>query len=334
MPDTQNIPLFLSRLKTRQLVLMVRLDEERSVLRAAEAANMTQPAASKLLGDLEETFGVKFFDRHARGVEPTVYGEIMVRHARNALAQIARAHDEILDLKSGMTGQVAIGTVMNPGTNLVPMAVKSLKERFPKVRVMIEMDYSKPLVEKLLAGTLDLAIARILDRSTADQLTFEPIANEPHCVIARAGHPLSKRNPLVAERNLTLQDLVEQPWILPPAGSILRSRLDSIFVRNGFGLPKNFVETMSLPVITNLLRRTDMLVALPPCVVQAYCELGALTVLPIDIGMQMDAFGIITRRGDKLSPGAQALLSAIRQTIADTSPFGGAEAPDAAALEG
>ena len=310
MADENSISQILSRLKTRQLILLVQLDAERSVLRAAEAANMTQPAASKLLAELEDAFGVKLFERHARGVEPTRYGAIMVRHARAALSEISRAHDEILTLRSGLDGQAAIGTVTNPGTNLVPMALAAFKERSPLVRVTVELDFSKPLVERLLDGKLDMAVARILDRTSAAELNFEMLATEPHSVIARAGHPLAK------VQGLVLDDLVQQPWILPPAGSILRARLDFLFVRLGLNLPSNFIETMSLPVITGLLRRTDMVVALPADTVRAHCELGVLTVLPIDLGVQLDAFGIVTRRDHELSPGAKSLLVVLRETAA------------------
>jgi DNA-binding transcriptional LysR family regulator len=71
-----------SRLNARQLSLLVQLDEKRSVVHAAEAAYLTQPAASKFLTGLEDALGFALFTRHARGVEPTPYGEILVRHAR------------------------------------------------------------------------------------------------------------------------------------------------------------------------------------------------------------------------------------------------------------
>jgi DNA-binding transcriptional LysR family regulator len=81
-----------SRFKTRQLQLLVHLDEHRSVLHAADASHITQPAASKLLRELEETLGVELFVRHTRGVEPTWYGEILVRHAP-ALEELKHAFD-------------------------------------------------------------------------------------------------------------------------------------------------------------------------------------------------------------------------------------------------
>src|SRR5689334_7258337 len=99
-----------SRLSAKQLALLVQLDEKRSVLHAAEASHLTQPAASKALGQLEEALGVPLFDRHARGVVPTPYGEILVRHARSVLAELKQTHDELEAARFGLSGEVKIGT--------------------------------------------------------------------------------------------------------------------------------------------------------------------------------------------------------------------------------
>jgi DNA-binding transcriptional LysR family regulator len=312
-------PLPSARIKTRQLVLLTHLDRERSVLRAAEAVGMSQPAASKLLRELEEFLGIRLFERHARGVEPTPYGEILVRHAHSVLAEIRRAQEEIDALKQGRLHRVSIGTVMSPGTDLVPMAVSLLEQRHPQMIVSVEMDYSRPLVAKLLEGRLDIVIGRILDPGDAAQLQFEALAEEPHRLIARPKHPLAR------QRKLSVGDLVEHTWIMPPAESILRERLNAMFLQHGLGLPQKIVETSSLPMITNLLRRTDMLVALPEEVVHPYCSAGMLIALPIDLGVRMDSFGIITRRGHGLARGAAQTLAALRE--AAVTVYGARPAP-------
>jgi len=303
-------PMRRGRLKTRHIVLLVHLDEQRSVLRAARACHMTQPGASKLLSELEESLGVQLFRRLPRGVEPTSYGEVMMRHARSALAEMDRAQEEIAALRSGLTGEVAIGAVVNPGMNVVPAAVVSLKERHPRVRVSIEIDNSDVLVGRLLKAELDIVVARIPGFHEAGELSFEPLASETHRVIARPAHPLAAR------RRLQLGDLVEQPWILPPSGSLLRERLDSLFAHRGFGPPRNVVETASLPVITSLLQRADSVAALQAETVDPYFKAGLLTVLPIALGLEMEPFGIVTRRNHRISPSAEALLAALRDAAA------------------
>ena len=138
------------RLNIRHIALMAQLDEARSVVRAAEAAGMSQPAASTLLRGFEEALDVPLFERHARGIVPTPYGEILVRHARSILSEIDQVQEEIASLKSGLSGQASVGTVTTPGTNLVPLAVSLLKQKHPGLLVSIDVDHSRPLIERLL----------------------------------------------------------------------------------------------------------------------------------------------------------------------------------------
>lgn len=306
-----------TRLKTRHLLLLLHLYEQRSVLRAAEAANMTQPAASKLLAEMEDLLGVPLFERHARGVEPTWYGQVMIRRARSALSEIGRAQDEIAALRSGRTGQAAIGTVVNPGTNLVPQAVAALKRDFPDILIKIEMDYSRPLVAKLLDGQLDIVVGRIMGAEGSSELEFEPLADEPHSVIVRAGHPLAGR------QRVSYGDLVDHGWIMPPEGSVLRSRLDAVFLEHGLVPPQNIVETTSLPVTIHLLRHSDLLTALPAESVAPYLQTGQMLVLPIALDVRMEFFGIIRRRDQLLSPGAERVLEALRLTARRLYPLAG-----------
>ncbi len=279
-----------THLKTRHLVLLVELGRHGSIFHAAESAHLTQPAASKLLTELEYALGVQLFERLPRGIAPTWYGEIMIRRAGAALAEMDAAHQEVMELLSGLSGRVSIGAVMTPSTNLIPETVTLLKSRHARLHVAIQVDTSKILVQRLRAGELDLVIGRILDTESAAELNFEPLTDEPHSLIARSAHPLAKR------QDLQLEDIAREAWILPPGGSILRDRLTALFLSHGLDQPSETVETLALPVITSLLLGSDMVVALPEDLVQPYLDSGLLTVLPYDLGLRMDAYGIVTRK--------------------------------------
>ena len=304
----------VSRLKTRQLILLIHLDDRRSILRAAEAANMTQPAASKLLAELEDTLGVALFVRHARGVEPTWYGEVLLRRARNALMELRQAQDEIADLKSGLTGHASIGTVLTSATSLVPMAVAELKAGNPRLLVNIEMDFSEVLVRQLLGGKFDMVVARIYQPERLAELNFEAFGEEPHAMYARANHPL------VRKRGLRLAELVGQTWVLPPRGNVLRDRLAVLFLEQRLELPKQVVEASSLPLIISLLQMSEMVSALPSGVVRPYCESGVLKQMPIKLDLRLGEAGIVTRRDQELSPGALAMLAVLRAVAARLYP--------------
>lgn len=309
MPDPRSDRFVRSHLKTRHLVLLVELGRHGSIMHAAQAANLTQPAASKLLGELEHSLGVQLFERLPRGVAPTWYGQVLIRRAGAALAEMDAAHQEVMELLSGLRGRVDVGTVMTPSASLIPEAVNLLKSRQPRVLVSITVDTSKVLVQRLRAGELDLVVGRILDTEGAAELNFEPITDEPHSLIVRAGHPLAGR------KSLDLHELVGQGWILPPTGSILRDRLTSMFLSAGLEPPAETVETLALPVIAKLLTGSDMVVALPEELIQPYLQAGLLAVLPFDLGLRMDLYGIVTRRQHQLSPGAESMLAALREVV-------------------
>jgi DNA-binding transcriptional LysR family regulator len=295
-------------LNTRQLTLLVHLDEDPRLSRAASAAGLTQSAASKLLRQVEMALDVKLFERHARGVIPTRYGEILLRHARLALSELGLAHEGILALKTGVSGKAAVGTVTHPGTSLIPMAVARMKLRHAGIVINVDVDSSRQLVQRLLQGSLDIVLGQELDPQGADEVVYEPLAgDEPHAIIANAQHPLAGR------KDLQLADLIEQPWILPPAGSLLRDKVAARLVELGMPLPTNIVETTSLPLITALLQQSNMIAALPEEAVQSSCEAGHLTVLLGDLPLGVGAFGLITRRNHKLSQAAQLMLSTLRE---------------------
>jgi len=310
--DASNPNWFLkARLKTRQLLLLIALDDYRNIHRAADELHMTQPAASKQIKDLEEMLEVKLFERLPRGMEPTIYGETMIRHARMALTSLALAHDDIVTLKAGLSGQVEVGVIMAPAMALLPRAIARVKEDAPLLRIGVQLETSNVLLDKLQHGTLDFMIGRIFDTIDTTGLIYEELTEEPACAVVRPGHPL------LDNAQLQLKDIAALPWILPPHGSILRYRFDMMFRRAGLEPPANVVDTTAMLVITALLQQTDSLHVMPLEVAQYYASLNVMRILPIELPCKMDAFGIIRQRDHLLSPGADLLLRAVRSAAAE-----------------
>src|SRR5690348_1835138 len=111
------------RLKLRQLELLAQLVEHQSLAGAAGAMNVTQPAATKLLREMEATLDVTLFDRLPRGMRATAFGEIMTRHARTVLAALDRAREEIAGLAEGASGSVTVGSVRGATAALLAPAL-------------------------------------------------------------------------------------------------------------------------------------------------------------------------------------------------------------------
>ena len=296
-----------ARLKTRQLMLLAAMEEEGNVRRAADVLGMTQPAASRLLKELEDVLEVRLFDRTPHGMHATLYGEVMIRHARMVLSNLDQAHDEISALRAGLAGQVQIGAIAAAAATMVPLAIARVKALYPQLQIWLQVETSDVMLPLVAEGHLDIMIGRVLERQGQfkDAVRYEPIAEEPLCVVVRPGHPLEHAT------GLTMQDIVNAGWVLHPPGSVLRHRFDMVFSQIGLSSPQNVVNTNNILAISGILLQSDMLAVMPEEVARQYEEFGTLKRLAIELPCRMDAFGIITRQTQLLSPAATVVLQAL-----------------------
>ncbi|KVD00878.1 LysR family transcriptional regulator [Burkholderia ubonensis] len=295
-----------TRLKTRQLLLVVALADEGGIHRAAAALNMTQPAASKLLRELEETIGAVLFERLPRGMRPTLYGDALIRHARAALGSLDQAREELAALKAGRLGHVAVGAITSPGLRVVPPAVAAVKGTHAGIHVSVEIDTSNVLLERLAQDKLDVVLGRLSAEHDKLHLRYEPLTGEPVAAVVRPGHPLLARAPLA------LGDVQRAAWVVPPAGSVLRHRFELMFQRASLAPPANVVETAALLFITRVLEQSDMIAVLADEVARYYAAHGIVAMLPLEMDCRMDDFGLITRTDRLYSPAATVMVDALR----------------------
>lgn len=302
-----NTPWFIrARLKTRQLMLLTAICDEGNIHRAAQALNMSQPAASKLLKDLEDMLGVTLFERQPRGMRANWYGETMIRHARIALSSLREAGLEVDALRSGLSGHVNLGAITGPALSLIPQALMVVARENPKLRVELHVESSDLLMEQLAQGKIDIMIGRLFERQDTTGLRYERLGEEPVSAVVRPGHPL------LNVAGLDLAAVECRPWIVPPDGSVLRHRFDLMFREAGRAPPAQIIETSSLLFVTKMLQQTDFIAVVPTEVARYYATYGMVAILPMTLSCSMDAFGIITRTDWLLSPAATVLLRALK----------------------
>jgi DNA-binding transcriptional LysR family regulator len=297
-----------SRLKMRQVLLLVALEEQRNMHRAAASLRMTQPAATRLLGGLERTLGVRLFERGPRGLTPNAHGESLIRHARAMLATLDHAREEMNALTDGASGRIAIGALLVAAPVLVPLALARFKQRRPGHTVLVQEGSATALLPALRRGELDLVVGRVSSEVPAEGLDFEAFYSEPMQVVARTGHPLARR------RSLTLGELAAQMWIVPAPDAPYRRRLDAAFRQAGVAPPRRLVESVSIAVNKMLVQKSDMLGVMPRNVAREYAALGLLRVLPVKLPPPSGPVGVITAIGRPLPPAAAELIQALRET--------------------
>ena len=295
-----------TRLKFKQLQLLVAIAEHRSILHAARQLNISQPTATKLVKDLELDFGVQLFDRTNRGVLPTLFGEALVRHGKLILAQISHAAQELDDLNDGAGGRVLVGTLLAASAALLPEAIQRIHEQRPNVTVAVREGTNDVLMPALRSGDLDMVVGRLPEYRHRHEVLQEPLYDEEICIVGRRDHPVT------GKRNVKFEHLSKIGWILPPQDTTLRRQIDKEFLDRNLDPPVAAVESVSFLTNRYLLTKTDLLGVFPFHVVEEEVASGSLAIIPSKLNLSSGPVGVSYRRQAGLSPAALAFLDTLR----------------------
>ena len=296
-----------SNLKLRHLQLLVSLDQFRHLGRAAEFLSQTQPAVSKSLAEIERMFGLDLFVRSTRGTEPTPYGATVVRFARSVLADFARTRGEIAAVASGAAGRVSVGAMVVATPCLLARAVALLKQRSALTLVSVEEGDQTRLLPRLRVGELDLFVGRLEPGYAAPDLETEALYDEPMCVVARPDHPLARKS------RPTWAELIDLPWVVPPAWASSRVKLDQMFYKHGLNPPVDLIESASFLVTLTFLRERGAIAFVARSVADFLAREGLASALALPVPIELPAVGLITLRGRQRTPACLQLMACLRE---------------------
>ena len=139
--------------------------------------------------------GLKLFERTARGVIPTAYGQCLIGHARAVLSELALARDELQGLASGGSGSIRVGVLATAALELLPRALAAFKAKLPGVLVLIREGIVETVLPELWQGNLDLIVGR-LPQDGAQGLGQKTLMEEGVSVVTGRHHPLVRRKRL------------------------------------------------------------------------------------------------------------------------------------------
>ncbi len=291
-----------ANLKPKHLQLLVALDDLRQLGRVATAMHVSQPAVSLALAELEKGLDLRLFERTPRGIVPNSYGECLIRYARVVLGTLAEARDELHALQSGASGRIAVGALPAVTPGLIPQAILLLKRNSPQTRVVVQEGPMDTLLPELRRGSLDMVVGRLVPSATAGDLEDETLDPGAMVLLVARQHPLSKK------RRIRWADLSAFPWVLPPVGSLQREPLETALQQNGCALPADYIETLSVHVVTGYLRSSNAIGSLSRVAASHYIRTGVLAPLPLalpdpqrPIGMMWNRHKPASLRGDAVA---------------------------------
>lgn len=299
------------RLRLRHLELLVALADAGTMRAAASRLHLSQPALSKMLGEVEAGFGARLFERSPQGLSPNALGQAVIYRARVMLGELARGKDEVDALRTGAEGVLRIGTLSV--TAAVPRAVVQLRGRVPGARVQIQEGRVRDMIQRLLDGELDCVFGAItpelLTSGLLPLLNPEVLLEDELCVLCAAEHALARA------RRLRWAELHALPWVAPPRDTLVRQALMTAFLNEGLDPPEPAIEVLSSVTVSSVLRLDRALLAAVRFE-HARDELvrggiRRLTVAPV---MPLPSLGLYTRRATEgPAPLVQAFADAIRK---------------------
>ena len=283
-------------LKLRHLQLLAALHEAGQLGLAAENLGMAQPAASRLLAEIEAIVGHAVHERIGRGLALTEVGASLARRAARVLIELDDAEREISGIAAGARGHLRIGSVTGPAMDRVLPALRHARLALPDVTAEVYVAPSDLLCEQLLNGRLEFVVGRLPADQSPDLFTIRMMETEPVSLLVRRGHHLAG----LAE--ITPEDLLQFDWVMPGQDAILGRAVKSRLAELGLPMPPQRLSTSSFLLTLAMMQQSNAIAPIARAVADTFATGpdAPYVTLPIDLGIEVEPFGLITRAGSAL----------------------------------
>lgn len=270
------------RIGMRDLHVFVTVVQCGSMAKAAQQLNVTQPAVSKAVGDLEHALGVRLLDRRPQGVEVTIYGRALLKRSNAVFDELKQGVKDIEFLADPTAGEVRFACQDSLAAAVLSPIMKRFLHRYP--RVALRMESIGPVGPGLRLPSLhdrliDFTIFRLstpfVDQQSNDQLNVEILFNDQ--LVLAAG----SRSRWAHRRQVDLAELIPEPWILSAPNSWNYMELAEACRARGVGMPKPTLETSSTAVRVSLLASDHYVCTFPSSSMHLYADMFSLARLPV-----------------------------------------------------
>lgn len=300
--------LFSQRIRLRHLHTFVAVAQQGTLGRAAETLNLSQPALSKTLNELEQLTGTRLFERGRLGAQLTLVGEQFLTHAVKVLDALNTA-GQSLNRKEGLNSDIVrIGALPTAALGVLPSVIGQYHQQQKDITLQVATMNNTMLLAGLKSGEIDIGIGRMSDPELMSGLNYELLFLESLKLVVRPGHPL-------LQETVTLSRVMEWPVVVSPKGTLPRQNAETLLQSQGCKILSGCIETLSASLSRQLTVDYDYVWFVPSGAVKDDLRRGLLAALPIPTQGAGEPIGILTRVDATLTAGTQLLLSAIRKSV-------------------
>jgi DNA-binding transcriptional LysR family regulator len=297
------------RLKLRDLHVYFAVVECGSMAKAAAQLGVSQPTVSEIIADLEHTFGVRLLDRVARGVEPTIYGNALLKRGIAAFDELKQSTWDIAFLADPTFGELRIGCAESIAAAVLPKILERFNQQYPSVVVHVD-DVPSTALSVLRDRKHDLIVARTV-RPLGDEEDFnvETLFDDQMVVATHISSRWAKR------RKIGLAELIDEPWFLSGPDTWAYARLAEACQALGLRMPKGRFVTVSVHLRNHMLGSGRFITAIPKSIADWY----GMKVLPVDLPVRPWPVVMVTLKNRTLSPIVELFLACARDVARSTA---------------
>jgi DNA-binding transcriptional LysR family regulator len=294
------------RLKLRDLHVLFAVVHWGSMAKAARHLAMSQPAVSKMIADLEAVLRVRLLDRSSQGVEPTLYARALLKRGDVVFDELWQGIRDVEFLADPTVGEVRIVSPELLAAGLLPAVIARLSERYPRVVVSVQASASMLEFRQLRERKVDLVLGRMPGSFSEDDLDIESLFDDPKEAVV-----VGARSRWARRRKVSLADLVDEPWVLPP-NEVVSALISEAFKAKGLQVPQKRTNASSLLLRNRLLATGRYISVLPEFVLRHNAKQWSLKALPIELGLTPRSIAIVTLKNRTVSPVVQLFIEHLR----------------------
>lgn len=272
-----------------------------STTKTAEALNITQPAISQAIREMEEYYEIRLFDRVGRKLVITKAGKILLGYASHISALFDDAERELRDYD--LHGSLSVGATLTIGSLFLPAYVKAFKDSYPAIEVKGLVAPTNILEQKILSYELDIAL---IEGITHDpNIISEEYMNDELCVVAPSN------GKYVSGQSISIEEFKKEKILLREFGSGTREVFDRAAEKAGFSVTPSWESISTIALVNAVLSGLGVSV-LPFRTVEPYVNQGSLVNINVE-GLDLNRkFYIVRHREKELTTAAENFLESCR----------------------
>jgi DNA-binding transcriptional LysR family regulator len=294
------------RLKLHDMRVLIAVVEAGSMHKAAERLRTSQPAISRAIADLEHSVGVRLLERSSRGIEPTQYGRVLIKRGVAAFDEFRQGVKDIKFLADPSAGELRIGCTEAMAAGPVLAVIEELTRQHPRLVFHLVTGSILILYPALAARTVELVISPALGPIAEEHVNVGGLFEDNAVVMAGAQTRWARR------RKIELEELVNEPWTLPPPGSTLGIIVEAAFRARGLPPPAAAVVAESSNIRNKLVATGRFLTVFSEYSFRFPGIDPSLKALPVELPGARRTIKIVSLKNRALSPLAELFIDRMR----------------------